>query len=33
MGLWNRLKEGLSKTRRGLVAQLGTILGRGPIDE
>ncbi len=33
MGLWNRLKEGLEKTRRGLVGQLGIVLGRGAIDE
>jgi fused signal recognition particle receptor len=33
MGLWDRLKQGLDKTRKGLVGQLGAIFGRGAIDE
>lgn len=33
MGLWDRLKEGLGKTRKGLMGQLGAIFGRGAIDE
>jgi fused signal recognition particle receptor len=33
MGLWERLKDGLGKTRSGILGPLGAILGRGAIDE